>query len=184
MITWPVGYSLPRASSGDGDHPDAASSAHQWRTLHLHQRSLEAVSQEGGVHKHKYKLYVSTTSSHLYVSTIKPFPLFFLSFAGFLSQRQFQQSSAAGSHFQTGNFSSHWTQLFFLFLFFFFLLSAYLSSISPANNTKIIERFILIISNNSSSFLSPCPPDSKWHFVGGVCSHHPGWKAENESSFW
>lgn len=45
--------SFSRASRRDGDHPDAAPPERQRGALHLHQRSLEALPQEGGVYAHK-----------------------------------------------------------------------------------------------------------------------------------
>lgn len=45
-------------------------------------------------------------------------------------------------------------QVTFLFFSFFFKFPTHLSSISLTNKAKIIERFVLIISNNSSSLLS------------------------------
>lgn len=40
--------SFSRAARRDGDHPDAAAPERQRGALHLHQRSLEALPQEGG----------------------------------------------------------------------------------------------------------------------------------------
>lgn len=107
-------YSFSGASCRDGVHPDTASSGHQWRALHLHQRPLEALPQEGGV------CSCTQIQTHTRSRTLSLICCWMFAWTGFLSQRQLQQPSGAGPNIQTGTFWGQSTTEDFLKIHFRF----------------------------------------------------------------